>query len=220
MEQSAFFSHICHKSPGNKGDYVGHRDTHLLRGRHPHIPPWMPFLPVLIISTMQASKSDLHFPEPGAPWASTVKFPADFVLAGIARLHVGEFSSNSTKRIACVCAVKGRSGERGDIMVIPGTSGLPRKAAASSLHTSQNLDWRQKQLFLLINSCSGAQKYPKHSGSEMVPFPWRSIWFPKSNHKLLNSVSWTSQLIIFLQSSPVRRRAACEVSPDEVLHHK
>lgn len=37
-------------------------------------------------------------------------------------------------------------------------------------HESQNLDWRQKQLSLLINICSGVQKYSKCDGSEMVPF--------------------------------------------------
>lgn len=86
---------------------------------------------------------------------------------------MGEFSSTSTKLIACPCAVTGRSVEKGDIMDIPGTSG-PLHTAASSLHRSQNLDLKQKQLFLLINNCSGAQKYPKRKGLEMVPFPWSS----------------------------------------------
>lgn len=89
-----------------------------------------------------------------------MKFPADFVLAEIAGLHVREFSSTSTKLIACPCVVTGRSVEKGDIMDIPGTSG-PLHTAAPSLHRSQNLDLKQKQLFLLINNCSGAQKYPQ-----------------------------------------------------------
>lgn len=48
-----------------------------------------------------------HLPKPAAPWAYSMKFPADFVLAGIARLHVREFSSTSTKLIACPCAFTG-----------------------------------------------------------------------------------------------------------------
>lgn len=58
-----------------------------------------------------------------------MKFPADFVLAEIAGLHVREFSSTSTKLIACPCAVTGRSIEKGDIIDIPGTSGPLHTAA-------------------------------------------------------------------------------------------
>lgn len=99
-------------------------------------------------------------------------------------------------------------------MDIPGTSG-PLHTAASSLHRSKNLDLKQKLLFLLINNCSGAQKYPKCKGSEMVPFSWRSVWFPKSNHKLLTSVSCTSQLIIFpkaLQFASVQPVKGCTMN--------
>lgn len=54
------------KALGIQGDNVEHWSTHspperqeAAHSRHSHIPPWMPFLSVLILSIMQVSKTDL-----------------------------------------------------------------------------------------------------------------------------------------------------------------
>lgn len=54
------------KALGIQGENVEHWSTHspperqeAAHSRHSHIPPWMPFLSVLILSIMQASKTDL-----------------------------------------------------------------------------------------------------------------------------------------------------------------
>lgn len=88
-----------------------------------------------------------------------------------------------------------------------------RSAAQSSfpaVHQSQNLDLRQKQLFLLINICSGAQKYSKCNGSEMVSFLGDPSDFPNpitnfliACHEPLSSL-FVFKALRFASSEPVK----------------